>query len=239
MHESGIFVMPNPWDRGSALTLQELGFLAVATTSAGFGRAIGKDDQEVTRDELVRHVSDLTTVLDIPLNVDSERLFPDEPGGIQETVRLIAEAGAAGCSIEDYSPKTGSIDALQDAAEAVETAAVACREHGIVLTARAENYLYGRPDLNDTVARLTTYREAGADVLYAPGLDDINSIGRVVGIGLPVNVLALAQGPSVTELQAVGVRRVSTGSALFNASRRNLEAAAIEIRDLGTSTYAV
>lgn len=147
LHDSGIFVMPNPWDRGSALTLQDMGFLALATTSAGLGRALGKDDQEVTRDELLRHVSDLTSVLEVPLNVDGERLFPEDPGGISETVRLLANAGAAGCSIEDYSPAVGSIDALQKAVGAVEIAAHACRQHGVVLTARAENHLYGHRTL--------------------------------------------------------------------------------------------
>src|SRR4051794_12525992 len=109
LHTEGLFVMPNPWDRGSARILQEVGFRALATTSAGFARSIGKNDQQVTRDELVAHVAELTSVLDIPLNVDSERLFPDDAGGITETVRLLAEAGAAGCSIEDFRPSTRSI----------------------------------------------------------------------------------------------------------------------------------
>jgi 2-methylisocitrate lyase-like PEP mutase family enzyme len=239
LHDSGIFVIPNPWDRGSALTLQDMGFLALATTSAGLGRALGKDDQEVTRDELLRHVSDLTSVLEVPLNVDGERLFPEDPGGISETVRLLANAGAAGCSIEDYSPAVGSIDALQKAVGAVEIAAHACRQHGVVLTARAENHLYGHRTLGNTVARLTAYRDAGADVLYAPGLSDEDSIENVVALGLPVNVLALANGPSVAALDAIGVRRVSTGGALFNATRTTLRIAATELRDLGTSTYAL
>jgi 2-methylisocitrate lyase-like PEP mutase family enzyme len=239
MHESGIFVMPNPWDRGSAVTLQDMGFPALATTSAGLGRSIGKDDQEVTRDELLRHVADLTSVLEVPLNVDSERLFPDDPGGIPETVRLLADAGAAGCSIEDYSPSSESIDPLRVAREAVAIAAHACKQHGLVLTARAENHLYGRTDLDDTVARLSAFRDAGADVLYAPGLSDTASIRTIVEIGLPVNVLAMAMGPSVAALNVIGVRRVSTGSALFNATRTTLRAAATELRDLGTSTYAL
>lgn len=239
MHDSGTFVMPNPWDRGSAVTLQDMGFQALATTSAGLGRSIGKDDQEVTRDELLRHVADLTSVLDVPLNVDSERLFPDSPGGIPETVRLLADAGAAGCSIEDYSPSSESIEPLREAVAAVEIAAHACRQHGLVLTARAENHLYGHMNIDDTVARLTTYRDVGADVLYAPGLTDTASIETIVALGLPVNVLAMANGPSVAALDAIGVRRISTGSALFNATRTTLRAAATELRDLGTSTYAL
>lgn len=230
--------MPNPWDRGSALTLQDLGFQALATTSAGFGRAIGKDDQEVTRDELLRHVEDLTSVIEVPLNVDSERLFPEEPGGISETVRLLAAAGAAGCSIEDYDPVSRSIDPLMKATDAAATAADACRTHGLVLTARAENHLYDVSDLDDTIERLAAFCEVGADVLYAPGLADLDDIGRTVALGLPVNVLALPKGPSVPELAAAGVRRVSTGSALFNAARATLRSAAVELRDNGTSRYA-
>src|SRR5689334_17540648 len=166
LHEHGCFVMPNPWDRGSARILQDLGFKALATTSAGFARSIGKDDQQVTRDELVTHVAELTGILDVPLNVDSERLFPDDPGGITETVRLLADAGAAGCSIEDFRPATRSIVPVDEASAAVAEAAAACAEHGLVLTARCENLLYAAGDLDDTVARLTAYREAGAEVVY-------------------------------------------------------------------------
>ncbi len=230
--------MPNPWDRGSARILEEIGFPALATTSAGHGKAIGKDDQEVTRDELVRHVSDLTAFITVPLNVDSERLFPGDPGGISKTVRLLADAGASGCSIEDYQPVTESIDPIDVAAATVAEAAAACAEHGLVLTARAENYLYGVDDLDDTVERLTAYREAGAEVLYAPFLSEESDIERVVELGLPVNVLALPQGPSIPELGALGVRRVSTGSALFNACYTTLRSAAQEVHDSGTSTYA-
>ena len=237
LHAAGIFVMPNPWDRGSARILEEIGFPALATTSAGFGRAIGKDDQEVTRDELVRHVADLTAFITVPLNVDSERLFPDEPGGIAETVRLLAEAGAAGCSIEDYQPATDSIDPIGAAVEAVTAAAEACAEHGLVLTARAENHLYGFDDLEDTIERLTAYREGGAEVLYVPGLSQESDIARVVALGKPVNVLALPSGPSVSEMGSLGVRRVSTGSALFKVSYATLRSAAQEVHDLGTSTY--
>ena len=238
LHRRGTFLMPNPWDRGSALGLQDMGFVALATTSAGLGRALGKNDQEVTRDELLRHVADLTAVLEVPLNVDSERLFPTEPGGIPETVRLLAAAGAAGCSIEDYSPTTDSIDSCDEATRAVAVAAEACAAHRLVLTARAENYLYEVDDLDDTLARLDSYRRAGAEVLYAPGLHRLSDIERVVALGAPVNVLALPDGPSVQELTSVGVRRISTGGALFNAGQTAWRAAATEIRDAGTSTYA-
>ena len=239
LHASGIFVMPNPWDRGSARILEEMGFPALATTSAGYGKAIGKDDQAVTRDELVRHVADLTAFITVPLNVDSERLFPDDAGGIPETVRLLADAGAAGCSIEDYQPLTESIDPIGMATDVVAQAAAACAQHGLVLTARAENHLYGIKNIEDTVERLTAYREAGAEVLYAPFLSEEAHVAQVVSMGLAVNVLALPDGPSVAELGELGVRRVSTGSALFNASYARLHSAAQELHDRGTSTYSM
>lgn len=238
LHVDGIFVMPNPWDRGSARILQEIGFPALATTSAGHGQAIGKADQEVTREELVRHVAELTSFITVPLNVDSERLFPDDPGGIAETVRLLAEAGAAGCSIEDYQPATKVIDPIDVATDAVAQAVAACAEHGLVLTARAENHLYGIDDIDDTVGRLSAYQEAGAEVLYAPLLSQEPDIAQVVALGKPVNVLALPNGPSIPELGELGVRRISTGSALYNASYATLQTAAQEVHDAGTSTYA-
>ena len=232
--------MPNPWDRGSALVLEEMGFRALATTSAGLGRSLGKDDQQVTRDELVTHVADLTAVLSVPLNVDSERLYPDDPGGVAGTVGMLVEAGAAGCSIEDYEPATGSILDINAVSEAVNEAARACAGSGLVLTARAENHLYGVDDLDDTIQRLIAYRSAGADVVYAPGLVASEDIQRVVSeTGAPVNVLAHPFGPTIEELGAIGVRRVSTGSALFNTARRTLRTAARELLDYGTSSYAV
>ena len=221
--------MPNPWDRGSARILEDLGFEALATTSAGFARSIGKNDQQVTRDELVAHVAELTSVLEIPLNVDSECLFPDDPGGITETVRLLAEAGASGCSIEDFRPSIGSILPIGEATEAVREAAAACAEHGVVLTARCENLLYAAGDLDDTIARLIAYREAGAEVLYPPGLVEAADITRVVTeVGAPVNVLAFPGSPPIDQLAALGVRRVSTGGALqtnaYKSMRHDAEA---------------
>jgi 2-methylisocitrate lyase-like PEP mutase family enzyme len=233
-----LFVMPNPWDVGSAMLLESLGFEALATTSAGFALAIGKRDQTVTRDELVEHVGRLATATALPLNVDSERLYPDEPGGVAETVRLLTDAGAAGCSIEDYDPGRGQIDDVGVAAERVGVAAEAARGT-LVLTARAENYLYGLGDLDNTLSRLIAYRDAGADVVYAPGLTDLGDIRRLVeAVGVPVNVLALRTGPSIGELESVGVRRVSTGSGLARAAYGAFVAAAEELRDSGTSEYA-
>jgi 2-methylisocitrate lyase-like PEP mutase family enzyme len=236
-----LFVMPNPWDVGSARLLQANGFEALATTSAGFAWSLGKLDQTVSRDELVRHVASLTAAITLTLNVDSERCFPDEPGGIPETVRLLAEAGAAGCSIEDYNPASGAIDPLEVGVEQVATAVEAARNMAepLVLTARAENHLHGIDDLDDTIARLRAYREAGADAVYAPGLVDLDQIARVVdAVEAPLNVLALPSAPPVSDLEAVGVRRVSTGSLLARAAYGALVAGGRELLGTGTSSYA-
>jgi len=238
LHERDrIFLMPNAWDVGSARLLATVGFEALATTSQGFAWAIGKLDQTVTRDELVAHVAELAEATPLPLNVDSERLYPDDPGGVAETVRLLADAGAAGCSIEDYDPATGSIDEVGPAAERVATAVAA--KGDVVLTARCESHLYGGTDIDDTIARLVAYRDAGADVVYAPGLTDLGQITAVVeAVGAPVNVLALPTAPPVAELESAGVRRVSVGSLLSAAAYGALVAGARELLDEGTSTYA-
>ena len=233
-----LFLLPNPWDIGSAKILAALGFEALATTSAGFALAIGKTDQTVMRDELVAHVAELAAATALPLNVDSERLYPDDPGGVAETVGMLADAGAAGCSIEDYDPETGRIDDPGAAAERVGVAAEAARGR-LVLTARAENHLYAAGDLDDTIARLVAYRDAGADVVYPPGLTELGDIRRVVeSVVVPVNVLALRAGQRVGELADAGVRRVSTGSGLARAAYGAFVAAAEELRDSGTSEYA-
>ena len=236
-----LFVMPNPWDAGSAKLLAALGFEALATTSAGFAWSLGKLDQTVARDELVTHVEVLAQATPLPLNVDSERCYPDAPGGVAETVRLLADAGAAGCSIEDYDPATGAMDDVALAAERVAEAAEAAQalDPPLVLTARAENHLRDVDDLEDTIVRLVAYRDAGADCVYAPGLTDLGQIARVVeAVGIPVNVLALPAGPTIPELAAVGVRRVSTGSLLASAAYGALAAGARELAGPGTSRYA-
>ena len=242
LHERGsVFVMPNPWDVGSARLLASLGFEALATTSAGLAWSLGKQDQEVTRTELVDHVRAIAAATPLPLNVDSERCFAADVRGIAETVGLLAEAGAAGCSIEDYDPATGAIDPIDVATERVEAAARAAhaRPEPMVLTARAENHLYGVSDLDDTIARLVAYRDAGADVVYAPGLATIADIERVVReVGIPVNVLALPTGPTVAELGAAGVSRVSTGGSLARAAYGALMTGARELLEEGTSRYA-
>jgi 2-methylisocitrate lyase-like PEP mutase family enzyme len=236
-----LFVMPNPWDVGSARLLEHSGFEALATTSAGFAWSLGKLDQRVTRDELAAHVAELTSAVSVPLSVDSERCYPDDPGGIAATVELLAGAGASGFSIEDFDPATQRIDEL---AVAVEHLAIAVEaNHSLaepmVLTARAENHIRGIDELEDTIARLTAYRDAGADVVYAPGLTGLAQISRVVSqAGIPVNVLALPGAPTLSELGVVGVRRVSTGSLLAGAAYGALLAAERELSTQGTSTYA-
>jgi len=234
-----LFLMPNPWDVGSARLLESLGFPALATTSAGFAWSLGKPDQQVTRDELVAHVEAIASSVGVPLNVDSERLYPDEPGGVAETVRLLAGAGASGCSIEDYDPATDGIDTIADAAARVAEAAEAARETAMVLTGRCEHHIRGVDDLDATIERLAAYREAGADCVYAPGLTELDDIRRVVGeVEAPVNVLALTATPPIGELEAIGVRRISTGSLLAGVAYGALVTGARELLDEGTSAYA-
>jgi 2-methylisocitrate lyase-like PEP mutase family enzyme len=215
LHRDGLFVMPNPWDAGSARLLAGLGFPALATTSSGHAATLGRADQQVTRDELVEHTAALVAAVDLPISVDAERCFADDPAGVAGTVGLLAATGAAGCSIEDYDPATGRVDDPAVAAERVGAAAEAAHAAGMVLTARAEQHLYGPAELADTIERLRAYRAAGADVVYAPGLRDRAEIERLVAaVDAPVNVLALPGTPAIAELAAIGVRRVSTGGAL-------------------------
>jgi 2-methylisocitrate lyase-like PEP mutase family enzyme len=237
LHEQGTFLLPNPWDVGSARLLEQLGFDALATTSSGFAAGLGRPDQSVGRDELVVHVAALTDAVELPINVDAEHGYADDPDGVAQTVERLAAAGAAGISIEDYLPGTGLLP-VQAASERIAAAAAVCDRHGIVLTGRAENHLYGVTDLDDTIARLCVYRDAGAAVAYAPGLTDLDQIARLVReVEIPVNVLALRTGPSVPQLAGVGVRRVSTGGSLVWAAYGALVRAAAELQADGTSTY--
>ena len=237
-----IFVMPNPWDVGSARLLASLGFEALATTSAGFAWSLGRLDQNVTRDELVAHVAELTAATDLPLNVDSENCFPDEPGGVAETVAQLAAAGAAGCSIEDYDPVRDRIEELRARGRAGRRCGRSAAHElpePLVLTARAENHLRGIQDLDDTIRRLVAYRDAGADAVYAPGLMDLEQIARLVReVEIPVNVLVLPGGPTVSELEAVGVRRISTGSLLASAAYGALVEEAQRLQTDGTAPAA-
>jgi 2-methylisocitrate lyase-like PEP mutase family enzyme len=237
LHESGCFIMPNAWDVGSARILVSLGFEAIATTSSGHAASLGRMDQQVTLDELLAHVSALVDAVDVPVSVDAERCFADDAPGVAVSVERIAATGAAGISIEDYAPASG-IDAIDVAVERVAAAAKVTRSTGIVLTARAENHLYGVDDLEDTITRLTAYHEAGADVVYAPWLADIAQIATVVtATAAPVNVLARVDGPAVSVLADIGVRRVSTGGALAFAAYGAMAAAARELLSSGSSTY--
>ncbi len=234
LHEEGIFLMPNPFDPGSCRLLESLGFPALATTSGGFATSQGRLDMTGRRAGLVDHVAALCAVTDLPLNVDAEQCFPREEGGVATTVHLLASAGASGCSIEDWDPHEGVIEDIDRATQRVAIAAAAAGAEGLVLTARAENHLRGRDDLDDTIARLAAYRRAGADVVYAPGLTDLIAIRRIVDeVGGPVNVLLVPGGPSLDELAEVGVRRLSVGGSFARVAYGALYDAARDLLDSG------
>lgn len=219
LHQDGFFVLPNAWDVGSAVRLAAMGFPAVATTSSGHAASLGRRDQQVTFDELCAHVAAIVPSVPVPVSADSEALFAETPAGIEANVRLLAELGVAGCSIEDYDPARGAIMPVDEACERVAAAATAARSAGVVLTARAENHLYGGADLDDTVGRLRAYHDAGAEVVYAPGLVAAGDIARVVAeTHAPVNVLLVPGGPGPAELAALGVRRASTGGRLASVA---------------------
>jgi 2-methylisocitrate lyase-like PEP mutase family enzyme len=238
LHQGGLFVMPNPMDVGSARLLASMGFPALATTSSGFAASLGRTDYGVRRDELLAHVAALASAVEVPLNVDAERCFGDDPRGVADTVERLAKAGASGCSIEDFNPATGFIDPIDISVPRVAAAAQAARDHGVVLTARAENLLHGVNDVDDTIVRLRAYRDAGAEVVFAPGLTDPRQIRRLVeAVLVPLNVIASPNGPSIPELAALGVRRVSTGGSLARAAYGAIASAAGELLGPGTSTY--
>ncbi|HZD53049.1 MAG TPA: isocitrate lyase/phosphoenolpyruvate mutase family protein [Woeseiaceae bacterium] len=220
LHERpGAFLIPNPWDAGSARLLQGLGFEALATTSAGFAQTLGRLDGSVALEEKMAHCRALAAITDVPLSADLEKGFADDPEGAARTIRLAAEAGVVGGSIEDYSGE--GIYELAHAVDRVRAAVEAARslDFPFTLTARAENLLRGRNDLDDTIRRLQAYAEVGADVVYAPGLktlDDVRAVCRAVD--RPVNVLApFLKGVTLAELAEAGAKRVSIGSALANA----------------------
>jgi 2-methylisocitrate lyase-like PEP mutase family enzyme len=229
-------VMPNAWDAGSAKLFASLGFQAIATTSSGFAATLGRSDGAVSRDEAIAHTAALAAATALPVNADLEDGFADDPDGVAATITAAAAAGTAGASVEDYD-RTG-IHPLGAAVERVAAAVEAARPHGVVITARAENLIRGVPDLGDTIARLQAYQEAGAHVLYAPGLFTIGDITSVVtSVDRPVNVLALTAGPSVPELAAAGVARVSVGGTLAWVSWGAVAAAAQELLSSGTQSY--
>jgi 2-methylisocitrate lyase-like PEP mutase family enzyme len=238
------FIVPNPWDVGTARLLESLGFEALATTSAGFAFSIGKPDGAVDRETMLAHAADLSAATDLPVSADLENGYGDDPAYVADTVRLAASAGLAGCSIEDVAARRQQEPyELSLAAERVCAAADVAHSLGFpfLLTARAENYVIGRPDLRDTIARLQAFQEAGADVLFAPGLkskEDIISVVR--SVNRPVNVVMGLQGVqlSLADLSEIGVKRISVGSALSRAALGAFLRAAREMQTQGTFSFA-
>ncbi|MGH9869629.1 MAG: isocitrate lyase/PEP mutase family protein [Candidatus Polarisedimenticolia bacterium] len=245
LHErAGAFIIPNPWDIGSARLLAHVGFEALATTSAGYAFTLGRRDNMVSRDEMMSHARDIASATDLPVSADLENGYGDSPEAVAECIRLGAAAGLSGCSIEDMvGPPGGALYERTLAAERVKSAVEAARSlpFPFTVTARAENYLVGRPDLKDTIGRLQAYQDAGADVLYAPGLtskDDITTV--VTSVDRPVNVVMGLQGVqlSLSDLAEIGVKRISVGSALCRAALGAFLRAAREMREHGTFTFA-
>jgi 2-methylisocitrate lyase-like PEP mutase family enzyme len=234
LHSGEAFVIPNPWDAGSARVLAALGFKALATTSSGFAFTLGRLDGSVTLDEVVEHAATIDRATDLPVSVDLENGYGHDPESAALAITRVAGAGAVGGSIEDYDP-AGHIYDLQHAVERIAAAAEAARGVGFpfTLTARAENHIRGNPDLEDTIARLQAFEKAGADVLYAPGLRSAQQIRAVCeAISAPVNVLALP-GLSFREIVAAGARRVSVGGGLTWVAVSAMATAAAAIRDGG------
>lgn len=238
------FIIPNPWDAGTARLLEHLGFEALATTSAGCAFSHGLPDGRVGRVATMEHLAAITRATDLPVSADLENGFGHRPDAVAETIGLAAAAGVVGGSIEDA---TGNPDQpIYEIGAAVARIEAAVKAAGFLpfpftVTARAENYLHGRPDLRDTLRRLRAYQAAGADVLYAPGLKTKDEIAAVVkAVDRPVNVVMGLSGAafSLGELSALGVRRISVGSALSRAALGAFVAAAHEMRDRGTFTFA-
>lgn len=238
------FIIPNPWDVGTAKLLESLGFEALATTSAGYAFSVGKADGAIDRAEMIAHAAQIVAATDLPVSADLENLYVDDPSQVAETIRMAAEAGLAGCSIEDVPlGRGGEPYELAFAAERVRAAAEAARSlpFQFTLTARSENFIVGRPDLRDTIARLQTFQEAGADVLFAPGLRTKEDIATVVrSIDRPLNVIMGLQGVqlSVAELSEIGVKRISVGSALSRAALGAFLKGAREMLEHGTFNFA-
>jgi 2-methylisocitrate lyase-like PEP mutase family enzyme len=247
-------LMPNPWDQGSAKALASLGFQALATTSSGFAGTLGRLDGSVTCDEALAHAASIVDAVDVPVSADLENGFADDPASVAETAAGAAAAGLAGFSIEDFTgdPSSPIYEHAQAAARVAAAADAAHAGAGLVLTGRAENLLHGRRDLADTIARLQAYQEAGADVLFAPGLRRVEDVRQVVSsVDRPVNVLLFPGGPTVAQLAGVGVARVSVGGAfsfvalgaVARAARQLLESGtygmelAAEGRDLATTAF--
>lgn len=244
LHREGCFIIPNPWDAGSAKLLETLGFQALASTSAGFAFSLAKPDMGITRAQKMQHLRELCAAVSLPVSTDLQNGFGDSPEEAARTITLAAQAGVVGGSIEDATGR--SDDPIYDiglARERVQAAAEAARATGFpfLLTARAENLLWGRRDLPDTIRRLQAFQDAGADVLYAPGLRTIEEVRAVVqSVDRPVNVLAGSPGMALTfaQLRDAGVRRVSVGGALARAAYSALLGAGREMLEQGTFGFA-
>jgi 2-methylisocitrate lyase-like PEP mutase family enzyme len=238
------FIIPNPWDAGTARLLAHLGFEALATTSMGYAFSLGRRDGTLNREEALAGAAVIVSATDLPVSADLENGFGDAPEDAAETIRLAAAAGLVGGSIEDATGRADNpIYGLEESVERVRAAAAAARAlpFPFILTARAENYLHGRADLADTISRLQAYQDAGADVLYAPGLATSGDIATVVAsVDRPINVVMGLQGVqlSLAELSAIGVRRVSVGSALCRTALGALQRAAREMRESGSFGFA-
>jgi 2-methylisocitrate lyase-like PEP mutase family enzyme len=239
----GVFVIPNPWDGASARVLAGLGFQALATSSGAAAGVLGRKDGTISRDEALAQVRIIVAATDLPVSADLEKCFSDSPQGVAETVRLAAQAGLVGCSVEDA---TGNKDRplfdFELAVERVKAAAAAAKSVGFpfTLTARTENFLRGNPSLDDTIKRLQAFERAGADVLFAPGLPDLPSIKKVCdSVSKPVNFMAGIKGKSfsVPELEKAGVRRISLATSLFRAAMTAVLEAAGEVKDKGSFGY--
>ena len=234
-------LMPNAWDLGSAGVLAWLGFQALATTSSGHAATLGRLDGGVTREDALAHATELSAGTELPVSADLENAFADDPDGVADTIRKARDTGLAGCSVEDYCGRPEDPIYERGLARERIVAASEIAHSGpvrMVLTARAENLIRGRDDLADTIERLQAYQEAGADVLFAPGLTTAQDIRRVVeSVDRPVSVLALRGTPSTAELAALGVARVSVGGAFAFAALGGLREAAEELRDRGTYGY--
>ena len=239
-HGDRPLLQPNAWDIGSAKLLETLGFEAIATTSSGFAATLGRLDGSVTRDEALAHGAELAAAVAVPVAADTENGFADDPAGVAATVALACATGLAGCSIEDFTRSDDQIYDIGLATERVAAAAEAAHSGAttVVLTARAENLIHGHDDLADTITRLQAYQQAGADVLFAPGLKTADAIRSVVtSVDLPVNVLVVPGCPPVDELAEIGVARISVGGAFAFAALGGLIDAATELKEQGTYGY--
>jgi 2-methylisocitrate lyase-like PEP mutase family enzyme len=235
-----VLLLANAWDVGSAKLLASLGYQALATTSSGYAASLGRLDYGVTREESLAHAAALAAATDVPVSADLEECFAMDTAGVAKTVRLALDAGLAGCSIEDWDPREHRLYNVAEATERVAAAAEAAHAADVhlVLTARAENYLRGNPDLKDTIARLQAYQEAGADVLYAPALDRPESLRELLAAtDLPVRVLARRGTPPVAELAAMGVKRISVGGGFAFAAYGAALQAASELMSHGTYSF--